>query len=204
MDMPQKLYLMLFCLFILALGATGIGKVTGTLNFPVIKFQRAEEPQTTKQPEPIQTSSSTHPVNATVLKVVDGDTLEVKLDGEEKTFKIRLLGIDSPETVDPRRPVECFGKEASAKMHEMADGKRVMLKADPLADERDKYDRLLRNMYLEDGSDVNAFMVSEGYANAYLSFPLDPKRKAELKKLENDAKIAQRGLWNPQTCPSTK
>jgi len=144
------------------------------------------------------------PANAMVEKVVDGDTLEAKLDDEGKIFKIRLLGINTPETVDPRRPVECFGKEASNKMKELLTGKRIRLEADPQADERDKYGRLLRNAFLEDGTDINAFMVREGYAYAYLSFPLDAKRKKELKKLQEDAKMAQRGLWNPESCNGIK
>lgn len=142
--------------------------------------------------------------NAKVVKVVDGDTLEAKLDGEDRVYKIRLLGINTPETVDPRRPVECFGKEASNKMKDLATDKRIRLEADPQADERDKYGRLLRNAYLEDGTDVNAYMVCEGYAYAYLSYPLNAKRKKELKKLQEDAKIAKRGLWNPESCNGNK
>lgn len=142
--------------------------------------------------------------NARVTKVVDGDTLEAELDGEAGTHKIRLLGINTPETVDPRRPVECFGKEASNKLKELAAGRRVRLEADPEADERDKYSRLLRNLFLEDGTDVNALMVREGYAYAYVSFPQDARRKQELKKLEYDAKMAERGLWDPKICGGVK
>jgi micrococcal nuclease len=142
--------------------------------------------------------------NARVTKVVDGDTLEVELDGEAGTHKVRLLGINTPETVDPRRPVECFGKEASAKMKELAAGKRIRLLADPQADERDKYGRLLRNAFLEDGTDINAYMVREGYAYAYVSFPQDARRKQELKKLEYDAKMAELGLWSKESCSGTK
>lgn len=149
----------------------------------------------------IQTSvSSTIRTNATVIRVVDGDTLDARLDGEDGDRRVRLLGINTPETVDPRRPVECFGKEASTRMKNLVDGQRVSLIADPQADERDKYGRLLRNVISGDGTDVNAAMVREGYAHAYLSFPLDPKRKRELKKLEQDARIGRRGLWNPETC----
>ncbi len=149
-------------------------------------------------------TTSTLTTNSQLIRVVDGDTVVVRFDGEVKDSKIRLLGINTPEVVDPRKPVECFGKEASKRMHALVDGKRLLLKADSLADERDKYDRLLRNIYLSDGTDVNALLVREGYAYAYLSFPLDPARKRELKKLEQDARIAQRGLWSPQTCNGQK
>ena len=142
--------------------------------------------------------------NAFVIRAVDGDTLVVTLDGEAGESHIRLLGMNSPETVDPRKPVECFGKEASAHIHELVDGKRVRLVADPQADERDKYNRLLRHVILEDGTDVNAAMVKDGYAYAYLSFPLNPQRRREIKKFEQEARSGQRGLWNPATCNGNK
>ncbi|OGL74453.1 hypothetical protein A3E39_01635 [Candidatus Uhrbacteria bacterium RIFCSPHIGHO2_12_FULL_60_25] len=132
--------------------------------------------------------------NATVTRVKDGDTFVAKLiDGAEVT--VRLLGVDTPETVDPRKTVQCFGKEASNFTKSSLQNKRVRLDADPQADERDKYGRLLRNVTLEDGTDYNAFLVKEGYAHAYLSFPLTPARKVELKNLEDEAKAAKKGLW---------
>lgn len=162
-------------------------------------------PEQTVAAEEMRTAAtSTVETNASVEKVTDGDTFEAKLDGEDKIHKIRLLGINTPETVDPRRPVECFGKQASDKMKELVQAKRIRLEADPQADERDKYGRLLRNAYLEDGTDINAFMVREGYAYAYISYPQDAKRKKELKKLEEDAKMAQRGLWDPTACNGQK
>jgi len=138
--------------------------------------------------------------NAFVVKAVDGDTLTVKLDGSTNQVKVRLLGVNTPETVDPRKTVECFGKEASAYAHSKVDGRRIRLDADPQADEIDKYGRLLRNVILEDGTDFNAALVRDGYAYAYLSFPLNKQRKAQLKQLENEARIAQRGLWATSTC----
>lgn len=132
--------------------------------------------------------------NATVTHVVDGDTIDVTLDTGE-TARIRMLGVNTPETVDPRRPVECFGKEASAFAKSTLDGKRVRLDADPQADERDIYGRLLRNVTVEDGTDFNATLVREGYAYAYLSFPLDPVRKKQLSDLQKEAETEKRGLW---------
>lgn len=132
--------------------------------------------------------------NAMVERVVDGDTLQVRFDIGD-TATIRLLGVNTPETVDPRRTVECFGKEASAFTRDQLEGKLIRLDADPQADERDKYGRLLRNLTLEDGTDFNAKLVAEGYAHAYLSFPLDPARKKQLSNLEAAAKEAKKGLW---------
>lgn len=149
-------------------------------------------------------ASSTDLTNAAIVKVVDGDTLEVLIDGETASRKIRLLGVNTPESVDPRRPVECFGKEASRFLSGLVGESRVRLQEDFEADDRDKYGRLLRNVFLKDGTDVNALLVREGYAHAYLSFPLNKQRKNELRRLEAEAKEAQRGLWNVETCDGMK
>lgn len=141
--------------------------------------------------------------NSVITRTVDGDTVEAVLDSGEEV-KIRLLGINTPESVDPRRPVECFGKEASRRMKELAEGKRARLEADIQADDIDKYGRLLRNIFLADGTDVNAAMVRDGYAYAYTDFPLNKNRKAELVSLEQEARSAERGLWNPETCAGAK
>lgn len=147
------------------------------------------------------TQATKNQTNAVVVRVVDGDTLDAKLDSEPtKEYKVRLLGVNTPETVDPRRPVQCFGKEASDFTKHTLNGKRIWLRADPQADERDKYGRLLRNVYLEDGTDFNALLISQGYAYAYVSFPQDPARKTELRRLESEAKAAGRGLWAPGVC----
>ncbi len=148
--------------------------------------------------------SVTTTTNARVVRVVDGDTLVAVYDGKTDEVHVRLLGINTPESVDPRRTIQCFGKEASAYLRTLIEGKRVRLEDDPSADERDKYRRLLRNVITEDGKDVNALLVQEGYAYAYVSFPQNKQRKAQLKRLELEAKTAQRGLWNPTTCDGKK
>ena len=137
--------------------------------------------------------------NAEVTRVVDGDTLVALLDNGE-TWTVRLLGIDTPETVDPRKAVECFGKEASQTLTDLVDGTRVYLEADMEADEKDRYGRLLRNVYLSDGTDVNALLVANGYAHALTSFPLNAERKVELRALESEAREAERGLWALDAC----
>jgi micrococcal nuclease len=146
-------------------------------------------------------SSAVLETNATVTHVVDGDTLDAVFD-DGLEARIRFLGVNTPETVDPRKEVECFGSQASDFSKEMLSGARVLLAPDPQADERDKYGRLLRNVYLEDGTDFNALLVEKGYAYAYLSFPLDKERKAQLKRLENEARDAKRGLWAMDACES--
>jgi endonuclease YncB( thermonuclease family) len=94
---------------------------------------------------------------------VDGDTIEVAIDGQE--YKVRYIGIDTPESVDPRRPVECFGKEAADKNQELVEGKIVGLEKD--VSETDAFGRLLRYVWL-DGRLINARLVSAGYARGHL------------------------------------
>ncbi len=187
--MPRRLNLLTLFLLIVYLLILGIDKI-----------RRNTELSTATSPWLAETSSSTIQTNATVIRVVDGDTLAARLDGENKEFTVRLLGVNTPETVDPRKPVECFGKEASAFAKKSLTGKRIRLEADPLSDERDKYDRLLRKVITEEGIDFNAALVREGYAYAYLSFPLNPERKRELNLLQEEAKVNKRGLWSPEAC----
>jgi len=149
--------------------------------------------------EVVMVRSNAAPSNATVASVVDGDTIDVLIDGEGDA-RVRLLGVNTPETVDPRKPVECFGKEASSFSKSTLEGKRVRVVADPRADERDKYGRLLRNVFLEDGTDMNATLVASGFAYAYTSFPLDPERKRQLVRLQDEAKNGERGLWASDAC----
>jgi len=127
-----------------------------------------------------------------VVKVVDGDTIDVSLDG--KTERIRLIGINTPETVDPRKPVECFGKEASDKAKALLSGKKVYLEADLISGERDKYNRLLRYVFLEDGTSFNLMMIKEGYAYEY-TYDVPYKYQTEFKEAQKEAMAAKAGLW---------
>lgn len=138
--------------------------------------------------------------NARIVRVVDGDTFEADLDDMDENVKVRLLGVNTPESVDPRRPVECFGKEASDFVKELAEGRRALLEPDPEADERDKYGRMLRYAYLEDGTEINRLLIAEGYGFAYTSFPMNDEVKAEFLALERQARGEERGLWSPETC----
>lgn len=151
-----------------------------------------------------QPSLSVTSTNALVIRAVDGDTLVAKLDGSTDEVKIRLLGVNTPESVDPRRPVQCFGKEASKFAAATIEGRRARLEPDLQADEIDKYGRLLRNVILEDGTDFNAQLIKQGYAYAYLDFPMNKTRKVQLKNFQDEAERQQLGLWNPETCAGKK
>ncbi len=135
--------------------------------------------------------------SAAVARVVDGDTVDVSLDGQ--TVRVRLIGIDTPETVDPRKPVECFGREASAKAHELLDGQTVFLEDDPSQDSVDRYGRALRYVWMADGRLFNLEMVAQGYAFEY-TYNLPYKYQASFKQAERDAREQGRGLWAPSAC----
>jgi micrococcal nuclease len=136
-----------------------------------------------------------------VIKIVDGDTIAVNLNGKSET--LRLIGIDTPEIVDPRKVVECFGKEASNKAKEILTGKKVRLETDPISGERDKYDRLLRYVFLENGISFNKLMISEGFAYEYTYNGIPYKYQAEFKQAQKEAESAKRGLWAYNACNTT-
>ncbi len=124
-----------------------------------------------------------------MVRVVDGDTIDVVIEGQQ--FRVRYIGIDTPETVDPRRPVGCFGKEASARNRELVEGRTVGLEKD--VSETDAFGRLLRYVWL-DGRMVNAALVEEGYASAS-TYPPDVKYAELFASLQAQAREASRGLW---------
>ncbi|MEI6479165.1 MAG: thermonuclease family protein [bacterium] len=127
-----------------------------------------------------------------VDKVLDGDTFEVKI--EQKIMKVRMLGIDTPETIDPRKTVQCFGLEASDKTKEMLNGRYVSLKVDETQSALDKYERILAYVYRDDQLFVNEFLLKNGYAHEY-TYGIPYKMRKDFKKFENDARKNKRGLW---------
>lgn len=133
-----------------------------------------------------------------VTKVVDGDTIAVNLNGKIET--LRLIGIDTPETVDPRKPVQCFGHEASDKAKEVLGGQAIYLEADPSQGERDKYNRLLRYVFLQDGTNFNQMMIAQGFAHEYTYGSKPYKYQLDFKNAQNAARVANLGLWNPNAC----
>lgn len=122
-----------------------------------------------------------------VARVIDGDTVEL-VNGD----RLRYLGIDTPEEVDPRKPVQCFAAEAAAANKTLVEGKSITFFKD--VSDRDKYGRWLGFVYLSDGTFVNRTLVQQGLAFAYPYKP-DLSRVDEFKKAEEQARQAQRGLW---------
>ncbi len=127
-----------------------------------------------------------------VSYVDDGDTIRVRDSlGHENT--VRLIGVDTPEVKDPRKPVQCFGEEASNFTKRQLSGQRIRLVSDPLSADRDKYSRLLRYVYLGDGTFFNTKLVGDGYAFAYVVFP--NSHLSEFVDLERQARDQNKGLW---------
>jgi micrococcal nuclease len=122
--------------------------------------------------------------------VVDGDTIQVSLNGE--SVGVRYLLIDTPETVDPRTTVQCMGKEASARNKQLVERQTVYLEKD--ITDRDRFGRLLRYVYLDDGRMVNEILTREGYA-AVSTVPPDVKYVDLLLDAQGDAVRSGRGLW---------
>ncbi len=129
---------------------------------------------------------------ARVLEVIDGDTIKVQFG--DSVERIRLIGVDTPETHHPDKAVQCFGREASDYSHRLMDGHDVRLEADPTNTNRDRYSRLLRYVYLEDGRLVNIELINQGYGFAYIGFPF--QKMAEFSAAQKTARSDNKGLWS--------
>jgi endonuclease YncB( thermonuclease family) len=132
-----------------------------------------------------------------VVSVVDGDTVKLSIDGTTQT--IRLIGMDTPETVDPRKPVQCFGKEASNKAKELLTGRSVRIETDASQGTLDKYGRTLGYIFRDDGLFYNKYMIEQGFAHEY-TYNIPYKYQSEFKAAEKSARENQKGLWSPDTC----
>lgn len=126
--------------------------------------------------------------------VSDGDTIAVMMDGREE--KVRMIGVDTPETVKPNSPVECYGEAASNFLKSYLNNQTVRLESDPINQNRDRYDRLLRYVYMKDGTLVNKKIIQDGYGFAYLSFPFT--KAEEFAAAQKDARLNNRGVWAGQ------
>jgi endonuclease YncB( thermonuclease family) len=132
-----------------------------------------------------------------VVKVVDGDTLVVDIDGSATT--LRLIGLDTPETLDPRKPVQCFGREASDRAKALLTDQYVRLEYDKTQGVLDKYDRTLAYIYLPDGTLFNEYMIAEGFAHEY-TYNLPYQYQKRFQDAEDAARTGLRGLWADAAC----
>ena len=158
--------------------------------------------RTTEQPQPTRTPEREREREAKqsggegewllVADVVDGDTIKVERGGEIVT--LRLIGMDTPETVHPSRGVECYGPEASARAHELLNNASVRLEFDPSQGRFDKYGRTLAYVWMRDGRMFNEVMIEEGYAEEY-TYDTAYKYQARFRAAEEAARAAGKGIW---------
>ncbi len=127
----------------------------------------------------------------TVVGFSDGDTITVDMNGKKE--KIRFIGVDTPETHKPNAPVQCYGPAASAFTKNFIGINKIRLESDPLSTNRDRYDRLLRYVYLADGTLVNQSIIEGGFGFYYPYFPFEKSKQFD--EAQAKAKAANKGLW---------
>ena len=157
---------------------------------------------------PIETIPANTPATDTndsyysVTSVIDGDTIKVEIGN--KTETVRLIGVDTPETKDPRKPIQCFGRQASDFTKQQLSGTTVRLEPDSSQQDRDKYGRLLRYVYTKNGTLFNELLIESGYAYEY-TYQNNPYRlRDDFLNAQRTAKIQNLGLWSPKTCNGKK
>jgi micrococcal nuclease len=166
---------------------------------PVAPATPSVKPKSSAPPEP--TGPGNYQTTGTVTRVVDGDTVEVTGQAGG-VVTVRVLGIDSPETKDPRQPVQCWGPQATRFAQDTLNGKQVRLFTDPSQDVRDKYGRLLAYVILPDGSNYSVLAARAGAARSYV-YSTPVSQHDEIAAAEKEAQNNGSGLWGPPCYGST-
>lgn len=188
-----------------ALLLTGLIIVGLLSGYGSISFSTPHPTANPGAPQPVAGDATLTMVD--VLRVVDGDTIEVMYQGKKES--VRLIGVDTPETVHPSKPVQPYGPEASAFTKARLGGQRVGLEFD--VEQRDQYGRLLAYVWLGDQM-FNQVLVQEGYAQV-ATFPPNVKYVDLFTQLQREAREANRGLWGlggttaepaPKPAPTTQ
>jgi endonuclease YncB( thermonuclease family) len=169
------------------LDGDGDGVACETLPCPCSVAAAGGEPM----PPPVPVAER---IEASVVRAVDGDTLEVRLADTGAEVDVRLIGIDSPETHRPQTPVECGARRASRSMHRLADGRRVTLVTDPSQDRTDRYGRLLAYV-IRSGLDLNRLQVRRGWAAVYVYHGVGFQRARAYRAAARVARSQRRGVW---------
>jgi len=162
-------------LFLVLVGLVFLAQQAGWINFDKAK----------------QTAVSQQPGLYSVTQFVDGDTITVNMNGHEE--KVRFVGVDTPETHKPNAPVQCFGPAAAAFTKTTIGSHQVRLVSDSQSTDRDRYNRLLRYVYLPDGTNVNEALIQGGYGFYYPYFPFT--KSDEFAAAQATAMAAHKGLW---------
>jgi micrococcal nuclease len=136
---------------------------------------------------------------ARVLYVIDGDTMDVVIDGKKE--RVRLIGIDAPEMEYEEKRADCFANQATEALKTIINGNTVSLVSDPTQSDRDSYSRLLRYIFLTDGTNVNKLMISKGYAYEYTYKGIPYQYQKDFQEAELGAKENKIGIWAEGICP---
>jgi len=179
---------LLFCLGVLTLWFVFLGTLPAKPTAPLSPSQVADVATVVGASSTPMLPPNTYPV----VKVIDGDTISIIKEGT--TVTLRLIGLDTPETLDPRKPVQCFGKAASDKAKELLTGKMVRLEFDASQGLLDKYGRTLAYVFLVDGTFFNEYTIAEGYGHEY-TYNLPYKYQREFKEAQRRAREDKKGLW---------
>jgi micrococcal nuclease len=200
--------ILLIAFFVIGIGtlafvpSDSLHKQTVTPQPTVINQTASSTPTIQPTIIPTSTSNISNKTKAKVVKVVDGDTMDFSFDG--KTERVRVIGINTPETVDPRKSVECFGQEASNQAKKILTiGLSVELEKDSSQGERDKYNRLLRYVFVDNGTiDFGMSMIGSGYAYEY-TYDTPYKYQSVYKQAQKEAEGGKKGLWADNACVVT-
>jgi micrococcal nuclease len=158
----------------------------------VVGCTRAAPPPTSASP-PVPAGAA----RVAVVRVIDGDTIKVQRGPVLVT--VRILGMDTPETHDPRKPVQCFGEAAATRAQQLLAGRHVALAGDPTQSRTDKYGRELDYVWLPDGTSYDWKMIRDGYAHEY-TYRSPYEYRNDFLAAQAEARAADRGFWSPRTC----
>jgi micrococcal nuclease len=173
-------------------GALAIGDRLGLFGRASTGFEQVDQPTAAADREKYDGK------NFLCVRVIDGDTLDIQpRDFNRRHTRIRLWGVDTPETVRPNTPPQHYGPEASQFAKRLCQGKQLLLELDPKRPNRCSHKRLLAYVYLPDGRMLNRELVRLGYAYADPRFPHRYMR--EFAQLQQEARSAGRGLWKDVT-----
>jgi endonuclease YncB( thermonuclease family) len=148
----------------------------------------------------VQKLDSSPPGTYSVSRFIDGDTIQIDMNGTPE--KVRFIGVDTPETHKPNTPVQCYGPAAAAFTKNSIGSQKIHLESDSLSSNRDRYQRLLRYVYLQDGTLLNQKLIEQGYGFYYPYFPFT--KSAQFKQAEDSAMHAHKGLWGNCSPTPTK
>lgn len=173
----------------------------GIICISLLLHTELNQPIASNSQESIESQNDVQEERGLVTRIIDGDTIKVAINNTEET--VRIANINTPETVHPNKIVECYGKEATQKITDLILDKTIVLKADQTQQDRDRYGRLIRYVFLnsdQTSADIGLTLVSEGYAHAS-HYGNTPHEYFELyESAQKKAQIEQKGLWNPDNC----